>query len=782
MLKKFSAILCIAALLSMLCTAHAFAEASYTPAIAISKANPNAISVSGAAPDDAGVTLTVLNPGKTLADLDYSAGTLDAAIAYTDAAIATGGRYEFEAVLLRDRTDDQAIGGEFTIVVNIAGVTPAITLQFEFYYSAAKLNVIKKFNETPESDILEKCIQVYSLKDDPRWKNGKPQLALAALNNIKASLAGQKFTEAGENAPLLFTGYLQQALLTAALNSGRAELVSSDAGIDPQILNYFDEGAVKDYNTAITNTGRKNVLTSLLTGQYRLMENAAESFTRSVAFNVIASNVKQGYGHVDGYLETYRNIYQDAGFELGEYDGLSKNEKNKFLSVFTKESFSDLGEMKNKFNATLKTYDKPSGGSGSKGSGGGTGSGKAISNTKGEEGLIIPETIPTCPFGDMDAAPWAKEAVSVLYGKNIISGYNEKEYNPNGNVTRAEFTKLIMELGRAAGAEQKKDGNKPIRVAAIGDSLTQGLIGDDGKYTTGASYSEYLAKTLGEGYEVKNFGLSSYGLYEQHQYSYRDTEEYRAALAYHPDIVIILFGTNDAKTMYWDTIKAQYEEIYQKFVQEFVNLKSNPQVIVALPTPVFGESNFAKDRPQSNMAEVREIITGLANNKGWKLVDSYGLFANSEALFPDGLHYNKQGAQTIANAFADAIKGSAMGEDTISFDDVASGDWYADYVEKAAASGIVRGSGSLFYPNDTITRQDAAVILYRLLSESVTFMESASFSDDEQISGYAREAVAGLAGAKIINGMSDGSFQPKGLLTRAQAAALIYSAYRTLKQ
>lgn len=587
MLRKFSAVLCISVLLSMLCIVPATAdEGQYAPTIAVSAANPDVINISGAAPENAGVTLTILNPGKTLSSLKYDDGSFDEAIAYTDAAIATNGTYKFNAVLLQNRTDAGAIGGKFTIIVNISGLEQVYTSEFEFYYRAAKFNVIAEFNQKPESEVLEKCIQLYSLQENQRWKNGEPQRVLTALKDIKASLSGQKFSETGNDAPVLFAGYLQQALLTAAVNSGKAELVSDAGGIHSDLLDYFAKGAVDDYRQAITDAGRQKVLTSLLTEDYKLMKDVADSFSRAVAFGVIASNVKQGYGHIDTYLTSYKNIYQSVGFDLETYNSLSKDKsnKNKFLSVFIQGNFSDLDEMKEVFNKTLKTYNKESGDkeNGGKSTGSGTGGGKAYSNTTGEEGLITPEPIPPCPFDDMDVAPWAKEAVSVLYEKNIISGYNEKEYHPSGNVTRAEFTKLIMELSEATGKEEQK-------------------------------------------------------------------------------------------------------------------------------------------------AEDGVIIGNL-------------------------------------------------------FDDVKDSDWFAPYVAKAASKEIVKGSGDLFRPNDTITRQDASVILYRLLGGKVVFSDTASFTDDTQISDYAKDAVAYLAGIKIINGMSDGSFQPNGLLTRAQTAVLIYSSYQALKQ
>lgn len=799
MLKRFFAVFCILALLSTLCIVPATAAGGqYAPTVAVSKTNPDVISISGTAPENAGVTLTILNPGKTLSSLQYDDDLLNDAIAYADVMTATNGSYAFNALLLQNRTDAAAIGGTFTIVVNILGADEVYTSEFEFYYRAAKFNVIAEFNQKADSVVLEKCMQLYSLQDNRRWTNGEPQKVLTALINIKASLSGQQFPETGETAPVLFAGYLQQALLTAALNSGKAELISDTDGIQSDLLGYFDKNAVADYRAAINSAGRNKVLSSLLAGNYRLMQDASDSFSCAVAFSVIASNVKQGYGHVDSCLASYKDIYQSAGFDMAAYDSLSKNKtnQNKFLSAFMQGSFSDLDEMKKVFNETLKTYNKSGGsgggsgsggsGSGGSGSGGSGGNGKTSSNTTGSAGLIVPEVIPPCPFEDIAAVPWAKEAVSVLYDKNIIAGYNEKEYHPNDSVTRAEFTKLIMELGDIGETEEPAtEENEVIRIATLGDSLTEGAFGGNGNFSSLCSYSEYLQAALGEGYEVTNFGHSSCGLYDKHQYPYRGTEEYKAALAYNPNIVLVFFGTNDAKIQYWDTIRAQYEDIYKNFVQEFTRLKSKPKVIVSLPTPVFGDSNYAKDRPSENMNELRDIITKLANDMGWKLVNSYALLAHSENLFPDGLHYNEKGAQILANAFAKAVReleSASTESGDVRFDDVADGDWFAPYVIKAASKEIVKGSDSLFRPNDTITRQDASVILYRMLGEKMMFENTASFTDDALISDYAKDAVAYLAGLKIINGMNDGSFQPNGILTRAQAAVLVYASYRALNQ
>lgn len=111
------------------------------------------------------------------------------------------------------------------------------------------------------------------------------------------------------------------------------------------------------------------------------------------------------------------------------------------------------------------------------------------------------------------------------------------------------------------------------------------------------------------------------------------------------------------------------------------------------------------------------------------------------------------------------------------FADVAADAWYASCVNTAFELGIVSGvDASHFAPDAQISRQDMAVMLERAL-EKINFRPAAqqkSFSDDAEIAQYAREAVALLGGAGILNGMGDNKFEPQGVLSRAQAVCAIY--------
>lgn len=108
------------------------------------------------------------------------------------------------------------------------------------------------------------------------------------------------------------------------------------------------------------------------------------------------------------------------------------------------------------------------------------------------------------------------------------------------------------------------------------------------------------------------------------------------------------------------------------------------------------------------------------------------------------------------------------------FADVADNAWYKEYVEKAVAAGLIEGDGGNFNPDATITRQDATVILHRLGVIAAGDTEI-TFGDEASVADYAKDAVATLASAGIING-SDGNFNPANAITRAETAAILCRA------
>ncbi len=116
----------------------------------------------------------------------------------------------------------------------------------------------------------------------------------------------------------------------------------------------------------------------------------------------------------------------------------------------------------------------------------------------------------------------------------------------------------------------------------------------------------------------------------------------------------------------------------------------------------------------------------------------------------------------------------------VNFPDVQD-QWFADAVRWAAGHGIVSGSPEgLFKPNDPVTREQVAVMLYRLAwkSHPDLFMGSVgavSFLDSLSIQEYAKDAVSALVGIGLLNGKPGNRFDPKGLITRGEMAKIMYT-------
>ncbi len=125
------------------------------------------------------------------------------------------------------------------------------------------------------------------------------------------------------------------------------------------------------------------------------------------------------------------------------------------------------------------------------------------------------------------------------------------------------------------------------------------------------------------------------------------------------------------------------------------------------------------------------------------------------------------------------LEGKPEGTFTAAFADVSQNSWYAEPIHWAQAAGIVEGiSETCFAPNDTVTREQLAVILWRYckykgydvsVGENTNIL---SYDDALTVSQWAIPAIQWACGAGIMEG-SDGNLTPQGHGTRAQTAVLL---------
>jgi uncharacterized repeat protein (TIGR02543 family) len=107
------------------------------------------------------------------------------------------------------------------------------------------------------------------------------------------------------------------------------------------------------------------------------------------------------------------------------------------------------------------------------------------------------------------------------------------------------------------------------------------------------------------------------------------------------------------------------------------------------------------------------------------------------------------------------------------FTDVDENQWYAAAVIWAYQEGVVEGYGNgKFGPEDKITRQDLAVMLWRYAGEPTATQTSLDFTDAAQVSDYAQAALLWANEVGIVQG-DNGVLRPKGNATRTEAAAMI---------
>lgn len=117
------------------------------------------------------------------------------------------------------------------------------------------------------------------------------------------------------------------------------------------------------------------------------------------------------------------------------------------------------------------------------------------------------------------------------------------------------------------------------------------------------------------------------------------------------------------------------------------------------------------------------------------------------------------------------------------YKDVTENDWYAQSVCALSGMSIINGYNMSFSPNSYIKREDAAVILSRLLEHLNINIPKAksSFNDMSSISDYALVSVEKMSEAGIIKGDENSAFNPSGNLTRAEASAIIHRTHTLCK-
>jgi lysophospholipase L1-like esterase len=182
---------------------------------------------------------------------------------------------------------------------------------------------------------------------------------------------------------------------------------------------------------------------------------------------------------------------------------------------------------------------------------------------------------------------------------------------------------------------------KPIRVACVGDSITQG-----------SGYPQKLQALLGPNYTVVNFGVSGSTVSLNSSKPYMNQTAFKKAEEFDPEIVVIMLGTNDANPEIAHS-EDNFEADYAQLVASFEGLEGDPQIWVVKSPPIFSDNSNYNNTYLSHT--VLPQIDDLANQLNLPTVDVYSAFGTHSDYFMDGVHPNADGAALIASNICDAI-------------------------------------------------------------------------------------------------------------------------------
>jgi len=181
------------------------------------------------------------------------------------------------------------------------------------------------------------------------------------------------------------------------------------------------------------------------------------------------------------------------------------------------------------------------------------------------------------------------------------------------------------------------------RVACIGDSLTWGFSLPD---PCRQSYPAQLQERLGADYAVRNFGCNGASVRFDADLPYIETMAYGESRAWNPNIVLLMLGSNDAKAWDWDA--AAFRRDYKRIVKSYLEIPSNPRVILIAPIRMFGVKGctFGGLSPETLEDGVRPVIREVAGECGLPCIDLVDLFKDARYCY-DGVHPNGEGTRLM---------------------------------------------------------------------------------------------------------------------------------------
>ena len=189
----------------------------------------------------------------------------------------------------------------------------------------------------------------------------------------------------------------------------------------------------------------------------------------------------------------------------------------------------------------------------------------------------------------------------------------------------------------------------PIRVACVGDSITDGFgVGRDW------AYPGQLGRMLGPKWWVLNYGATGTTMVKAGNDPYWAHDQFVKAHEFMPDVVIIALGTNDTKEKNW-VHKEDFLNDYGDMIASFQALPSKPLIYLCLPPPVTDKGNMGI--PPEGPSQTGPMISQLAQRTSCSVIDFYAALVAHPEWQPDHIHPDPLGAFALAKTVYAALTG-----------------------------------------------------------------------------------------------------------------------------
>ena len=210
---------------------------------------------------------------------------------------------------------------------------------------------------------------------------------------------------------------------------------------------------------------------------------------------------------------------------------------------------------------------------------------------------------------------------------------------------------------RAGGMGPEVSG-RTVKVSCVGNSVTFGMRIENREQD---SYPAQLQRMLGPGYEVGNFGKSGATLLRHGHMPYFEQPEYRQAMEFAGDIVVIHLGLNDTDPRNWPNYRDEFVGDYLALIDSLRSVNPQARVMVALMSPIGDRHRRFISGTKLWHGEIQEAIRTVSALSGAELIDFHAPLYAYPWLLPDALHPNAEGAGLLARTVYREITGDYGG-------------------------------------------------------------------------------------------------------------------------